>query len=171
MRHLVDPLNARAEAEHWGSWVLNVVFPTHYRTLEAIVADFIERGVEIPEDYSSDDLLFQQEEGTLDGYMADRRRAEEFGILFLIRGTADDDNVSVSGATGMRPLTGFLEPLGDAIERKAAQLLAARPRRTHLIVYVDRGGDSRDMDVTPVPFLPDAIDRVWVLHRRATLSW
>lgn len=58
---------------------------------------------------------------------------------------------------------GFAEHLRDAVGLNADKLAEARPRETHLVVAVERGGLSSDPRLTPAPALPASVDVLWVL--------
>ena len=51
------------------------------------------------------------------------------------------------------------------------KLREARPRETHLVVWLDRSGLSPDPARTPAPELPDDIDVLWVLLGYFNAKW
>ena len=85
LKHLTDPLNELAQAEHWGSWVLDVAIPASYSALAPKVATLVRQGFEIePDGYTSADLHREEARGTLDEFMTTYREAKEAGIHFLM---------------------------------------------------------------------------------------
>ena len=169
VRYLTDPLNELAREQGWGSWLLHVDMPAPYKPLARLVTELIRGGHEIRDGgYSSDELQRARDDGTLDELLAKQRVSAEAGIIFLIRIPDDGDAVGVGGqSVGMRSIDGFTIPLLNTVYGKESQLAAARPRRTHLAINVVRWDFSRDANETLPPPLPEAIDRLWVLHRWA----
>ena len=169
VRHLTDPLNTLAQEEGWGKWLLHVVTPAPYKPLARLAAELIRDDFEIPQGgYTSADLRQAEDDGILDDFVARHRAASDAGIFFLIRTSGDGDAVGVGGqSASMRPMTGFTLPLLNTVYAKEPQLAAARPRQTHLAVEVLRWDYSREANDTMPPPLPEAIDRLWLLHRWA----
>ncbi len=58
---------------------------------------------------------------------------------------------------------GFGTLLRHAVEDNTDKLAEARPRETHLAVWVARSGISGDPSLTPPPRLPEAVDVLWVI--------
>lgn len=90
----------------------------------------------------------------------------EIGVLELVPEPGSEDRVAFSSMTGLVGIDGFSMKLLQVAASNASKLKEARPRQTHLVVYVEFLEGSRDSDLTlPPPAIPatDGIDYIWVV--------
>lgn len=88
------------------------------------------------------------------------------GVLSLVPESGTEDRVAFFSMTGLVGISGFSTKLLQVAASNASKLKEARPRRTHLVVWVEHLEGSRDSNLTlPPPAIPqtDGIDYVWVV--------
>jgi hypothetical protein len=157
-------------SEELGTWLLGIRVGVNVRRLRQPLADLLRRhrarngaaifaADEAPEDMTGGDLQLLAE--LLDLGLTSAMRSGEGNKLSIfppiVSAQEGDD--------------GFGTLLRAALAANVDKLREARPRETHLVVWLDRSGLSPDPVRTPAPELPDGIDVLWVLLGYFNARW
>ena len=150
LERLSDDLRNAAERECAGSWHLDVTDRRWTANESDAVRDWVISRLEVGSDLG-------------EVIVPDDLRA--IGVTSLRQGSGDANVVSIFGMGRMVSLSGFSHALLFACVSNGSKMREARPRVTHLLVFVAFLMGSRNVDSTMVPPLIDeteGIDVVWV---------
>lgn len=160
---LARRLTALAEREGLGGWDVILTEAATVRDVEPVLTELIRAGATVdPTDYTSDDLLTWEAEGTLEAQLRQRRQLETLHIQRVER----NDRI---GSVRLNTFTGFdggWEGLPDLDEVLAAnsEKLAVTGLEGHLAVAVGRYQVDSSPGATAVPVVPPGVDRLWVIR-------
>ena len=158
---LETQLRKIVSSEELGAWLLGIRVGANVDRLRQPLVDLLRRyrgrkGIAIfaadkaPEDMTDDDLRLLAK--LLDLGLASATRSDEENELSIFP--------PISDAEGAH---GFSTRLRTAMAANADKLREAKPRETHLVVWLNRPDVSPDPAHTPAPRLSDGIDVLWVL--------
>ena len=161
---LADRLNAAAQREGLVPFAFTIKSEARIRKLDAALVALMRAGRAIrTQEYTSDDLIREDQQGTLAEFIGLHRRLETLGVVEA-EPVPSWDRVVVNtwrSSTQFRPLSNLEEVIADNIQK----LIDAGPAyQRHLVVYVAAFGISQYTNITPVPKVPDELDRLWVFH-------
>ncbi len=166
---LETELREIVSSEELGAWQLGIRVGANVRRLRQPLVDLLRRhrgrngaaifaADEAPEDMTGGDLQLLAE--LLDLGLASAMRSDEENELFIFP--------PISSSAGAH---GFVTLLRTAMAANVDKLREARPRETHLAVWLNRSDMSPDPARTPAPKLPDGIDVLWVLLGYFNAKW
>ncbi len=153
LERLSDDLRDAAEREDAGFWHLDVTGRRWTANERDAVREWVIGRFEVADD--PDEVV-----------VPDDLRA--IGVKNLRRGFGDLNAVSIFGMSPTVSVSGFSRALLSVCVSNASKMLEARPRVTHLFVFVAFLMGSRDVGSTLVPPLIDeteGIDLVWIVHQ------
>jgi hypothetical protein len=147
-------------SEDLGSWLLGIFADASPKRLEGPLTELLrtEKGRAGTATYSVEEAP----NDLADGQLALLTDLFDSG-LFMAQRADEESSVSIfPPVSGPSVIGGFGTILRAVIAANIDKLREARPRETHLGVYVSRPV-SADPARTPPPSLPDGIDALWVL--------
>jgi hypothetical protein len=148
-------------AEGLGGWLLGIWVGTDVRRLRPPLVEFLRsqrerRGIALFDEAQAPDDLSP-------GDLALLTRLIDLGMFSAMRNDSEHGLSIVPPVGDVAGEHGFGTLLRHAVADNSSKLEEARPRETHLVVWVARSGVSADPALTPPPPLPDAIDVLWVM--------
>lgn len=167
---LETELQEIVSSEELGAWLLGIRVGANIRDLRQPLVDLLRRhrgrngvaiftAVKAPEDMADGDL---------------RLLAELFDLGLASAGRSDEGNelsIFPPIVNGQEGDDGFGALLRTAMAANVDKLREARPRETHLAVWLNRSDVSPDPARTRAPELPDGIDVLWVLLGYFNAKW
>lgn len=161
---LRDALQATADAERLGDWLVAVNAYANLSQLRPVVADLMREGLDIRvNSYTSADIIASSDRSDIP---RKHRVWEALGLVSVERAPAGY-GVQVAGLARGGEFQGFTHLLDEALASNAEKLAECRPRETHLAVEVWRHDCTTFRDRTPEPVLPESTDVLWVIFRWA----
>jgi len=156
---LEQELTRLAEAEDLGYWMIAVREGSTDKTLKPAIVAFLQshRAASVAA-FASWDAKFDAESLP--------EEIVQLGLLAAVKTEGDPAvNVMPQVSEGSLTALGFTEQLADCVAMKNPKLRrAARPRKTHLAVVVEKSHFVADPALSPPPDLTDAdaVDYLWV---------
>jgi hypothetical protein len=176
---LTGRLSKIAEREGLGAWLVTVrTIGTNLRALETEIIKVLrdaqpvrekllrEDGQIRPGHYTSDELLALPNDEARRRFAAEHKHLKEMGLEEVKPVVAGREHV-----VGVLPLTGwfdigpFTDELQEAVNDNAEKLGEPQGLEHHLAVLVDRFDASTYPELTALPFFPEELDVLWVVHR------
>jgi len=164
-RKLRNRLNEAAKNEGLTPFRFTIDERAEVRTLYDPLIELMRSGVSIrPGIYSSDDLREWEDVGALDERLEQHRQLTALWITDAEAAPTDREvTISTCGEStgGWSPATG----LEDVELANITKLLELGPSyEKHLAIGVGQYRVSQFADLTPVPAIPEGLDRLWLAH-------
>lgn len=161
---LAGRLNTVAQREGLVPFAFTIKSEARIRNLDAPLLDLMRAGRAIRiQDYTSDDLMREEQQGTLGEFVGLHRRLEALGVVEAEPApTGAGVAIYTWGSnTHFRPLSNLEEVIADNLQK----LVDVGPEyERHLVVYVAAFGISQYTNITPLPSIPAELDQLWVFH-------
>ncbi len=162
-RGVSERLSSVAESERLGAWEVTVSEDGDLSTMEAIVTEVLRGGEDVHAmRYTSDDLRRWQRDGSLPEEIAFRKRLATAGVEEVKRSSVVVGVAVHTWGSSEGEFQGVLD-LDEVVDSNVKKIAAAK-REGHLAVGVGRFRVSHDPLRTPVPTLPSAMTRIWLVR-------
>ncbi len=162
---LADRLTEAAEQEGLLPFMFSLNERTDMKTVFEPLLELMRSGEQIrPMHYTSGDLKKWESEGTLEDKLAKHQMLDSWGIgeaYPLPHGKSTTVATWGESFGGWAPATG----LDDIVAANLTKLIAVGPSyEKHLAVGIGKYRVSQYVELTPIPHLPRALDRLWLVH-------